>query len=116
MLEYDGLEARLAAGDVLVATREGGDGGDGDEGQDTARVLGALVLEPRERGAHVAAVAVRRRLRDRGVGTALVERAAEREGRLSADFDERVRPFYDSLGFSVRAREDGRFRGVWTAE
>ncbi|WP_254766258.1 GNAT family N-acetyltransferase [Salinilacihabitans rarus] len=101
MLEPGDVEARIAAGDVLVAVV-------GD------RHLGALVLDPRERdrGAHVAAVAVRRRRRNRGVGTALVERALERERRLTARFDEDVRPFYESLGFSIEPIDDRRYRGV----
>lgn len=101
MLEPGDVEARVAAGDVLVAV-------DGD------RHLGAVVLDRRgsDRGAHVAAVAVRRRRRNRGVGTALIERALERERRLTARFDERVRPFYESLGFSIEPIDDRRYRGV----
>lgn len=102
VLRTGDVEARIESDDVLVAVESGGD----DE-----RVLGALVLEPRERGAHVVAVAVRRRRRDRGVGTALVEAALEREGRLTARFDERVRPFYDSLGFDVEPIADARYEG-----
>lgn len=98
VLETGDVEGRIDAGDVLVAV--------GDD-----RVLGALVLEPRERGARVAAVAVRRRRRGRGIGTALVERALEREGTLTAAFDERVAPFYESLGFSLEPIGDGRYRG-----
>ena len=99
LLEVEGVDARLEAGDVLVAV------------DDRARVHGAIVLEPDDRGAHVAAIAVRRRRRDRGIGTALVESALEREGRLTARFDERVRPFYESLAFSIEPSDDGRYRG-----
>jgi GNAT superfamily N-acetyltransferase len=98
MLATDGLAERLAAGDVLVAVERS--------------VHGALVVAPpaaappwaHEAGtdAHVAAVAVRRSRRGRGVGTALVERAGER-GRLTAGFDPDLRPFYDSCGFSVQS-------------
>lgn len=109
VLATDDLQARVAAGDVLVATEE-------------ARVLGALVVEPpaaapawvRERGAdaHVAAVAVRRRRRGQGLGSALVEAAADR-GRLAAAFDPELRGFYERLDFRVVARgEDGRLRGL----
>ena len=72
------------------------------------RVLGALVLD----GERVVAVAVRRSRRGQGVGTALVEAAAARRERLVAEFDERVRPFYGSLGFEVTPLGDGRLRGV----
>ena len=86
----------LARGDVLVATADG-------------RVLGTAVLD----GGELVAVAVRRRRRDQGIGTALVEAAADRRDRLVAGFDDRVRPFYESLGFDVEpAAEPGRFRGT----
>ncbi|AXR79813.1 GNAT family N-acetyltransferase [Natrarchaeobaculum sulfurireducens] len=129
MLEPGAVEPRIDAGDVLVAGDRRGEsttadraesGGDssipGKPSHDRERRLGALVLEPRERNAHVAAVAVRRRHRGRGIGTALVERALEREGRLTATFDDRVRPFYDALGFRVQSLDDGRYRGVATAD
>jgi GNAT superfamily N-acetyltransferase len=77
------------------------------------RVLGALVLD----GEEIAAVAVRRSRRGQGIGTALVGAAAERRERIVAEFRERERPFYESLGFEVEpAEEDGRFRGVVTPE
>lgn len=101
MLEPGDVAARIEAGDVLAAVDEDGE-----------RVLGAIVLEPRERGAHVAAIAVRRRRRDRGIGTALVEAALERAGRLTARFDEGVVPFYESLEFAIEPVDDRRFRGV----
>jgi GNAT superfamily N-acetyltransferase len=78
------------------------------------RIVGALVLDvptrrataprPEERAPdtrHVEAVAVHRRHRSKGVGTALVEAAAERSDYLTATFREDVRPFYESLGFDV---------------
>jgi GNAT superfamily N-acetyltransferase len=68
------------------------------------RPLGALVAIPRREGAHIEAIAVRRRRRDQGVGTALVETAATRWGRLTATFDPPVRDFYDSLSFDVESR------------
>lgn len=109
MLEIGDVDARIDADDVFVATgvREH------PRESDAERILGALVCEPREheRGAHVSAVAVRRRQRARGVGTALVERALEREGALTARFDESVRPFYDSLGFSITRIDDRRYEG-----
>jgi GNAT superfamily N-acetyltransferase len=73
------------------------------------QVLGALVLD----GSHIEAVAVRRRRRGQGIGTALIEAAADRRERLTAEFDVAVRPFYESLGFAVESLDEpGRCRGV----
>lgn len=73
------------------------------------RVLGALVLD----GDRIRAVAVRRNRRDQGIGTRLVEAAAECRDRLVAECDERVRPFWASLGFVIESTDDpGRFVGV----
>jgi GNAT superfamily N-acetyltransferase len=72
------------------------------------RVLGALALLD----GTVEAVAVRRRRRGGGVGTALVEAANEHEPRLRAEFDGDVRPFYERLGFDVRPVGPDRYRGV----
>lgn len=90
------------SGDVLVAV-------------ESARVLGALVLDPDGPtcGARVVAVAVRRRRRGQGIGTSLVGAAADRHGSLAAGFAARVRPFWSSLGFEVEpADEPGRFVGT----
>lgn len=116
MLEFAALEERIDAEDVLVATDGAG------------RVRGAIVLEPEvsavvtegiastagddPRGAHVDAIAVRRRHRGRGIGSALVERALHREGRLTAHFDDGVRPFYEALGFEIVSLDDDRYAGV----
>jgi len=102
-LRTDGVEQAVAAGDVLVAVADGGTGDAADD-----RILGALVLE----GEEIRAVAVRRRRRDSGIGTALVEAAAARCDRLVARFDRGVCPFWESVGFAVTATGDGRFRGV----
>lgn len=110
MLEPGDVETRIGDRDVLVA----GDRRGGPDGTDE-RLLGALVLEPRERGAHVAAVGVRRRHRGRGIGRRLVERALERERRLTACFDEGVDPFYERLGFEIEPIGEGRRRGVVVA-
>jgi len=76
---------------------------------DRERVLGALVRS----GDHIDAVAVRRRRRGQGIGTALVEAAAEGRDRLTATFDADLRQFYEGLGFEVRpAGEPERLRGV----
>ena len=99
LLEATAAEVRtaLAAGDCLVAA-------------DSGRVVGALVLD----GDYVDSVAVSPSRRGRGIGTTLVRDALARRGRLVADFDERVRPFYESLGFDIDD-EDDRLRGVRVA-
>lgn len=84
---------RLARSSTLVAVNGG-------------RILGALVLS----GCEIDAVAVRPGRRGQGVGTALIEAAADRRPSLSAGFDPSVRPFYVSAGFDVRCSE-GRCRG-----
>lgn len=114
MLEPGDVEGRIAADDVFVAgDRRGGSTGTSDAGG-SERVLGTAVLEPHndERGAHVSAIGVRRRHQNKGIGRALVERALEREGRLTARFDDGVRPFYESLDFSIEPIDDQRHRGV----
>lgn len=101
LLAVDGVEERIAADDVLVATAEG-------------TAVGTVVLEPGDSNDRVAGIAVRRRRRDQGIGSALIEAAARRRGRLTARFDEDVVPFYESLGFDVQsADEPGRYRGVF---
>ena len=95
-VDVDELRERIAGGDVLVAGEEG-------------RVLGTVILD----GNRIAAVAVRRGRRDQGVGTALVEAASRRRDRLVAEFDARVRPFWESLGFDIEpVEEPDRYRGV----
>jgi GNAT superfamily N-acetyltransferase len=108
MLATPELGDRIPAGDVLVA-------------EDGGPILGAVVVVPpgrapewaRERGtdAHVAAVAVRRRRRGQGIGSALVDAVAE-SGRVTAAFDPDHRPFYEGLGFAVERGPDGRLRGI----
>lgn len=93
------VRERLESGDCLVA-------------ETTGRIVGALVLD----GDYVEAVAVSPSRRGRGVGTTLVEAALDRQGRLVAEFDAGVSPFYDSLEFAIEPVADGdrtdRFRGV----
>jgi len=97
--DVDEVRAAIARGDVLVA----------DEG---GRILGACLLD----GAEIRAIAVRRQRRGQGIGTMLVDAAAERRDRLVAEFDERVRPFWESLGFTIEPlggseRYRGRYDG-----
>ncbi|SEK93717.1 GNAT family N-acetyltransferase [Haloferax larsenii] len=88
------IREALTAGDCLVA-------------DDSGRVVGALVLD----GDYVDSVAVSPSRRGRGIGTTLVRDALARRGRLVADFDEGVRPFYESLGFDIDEGDD-QLRGV----
>ncbi len=91
------VRERIADDAVLVAVA-----GDGE------RVLGALVLS----GHRIDAVAVRRRRRGQGIGSALVEAAGERRDRLTAEFDADLRPFYEGLGFTVEPTDEpGRLWG-----
>ncbi|OLZ42396.1 GCN5 family acetyltransferase [Natrinema saccharevitans] len=112
MLEPGDVEARIEDGDVLVAGDRRGGSADGAAGTD--RILGTVVLEPLpdERGAHVASIGVRRRHRGRGIGSTLIDRALKRERRLTARFDDGVRPFYERLGFAIEAIDGRRHRGV----
>lgn len=105
MLETDAAElrTRIDAGDVFVAEADG-------------RVLGTAVLEPGEDGAHLESIAVRRARRGQGIGSALVGRARERHGTLTAECDPDLRPFYESLGFELEPAEDGRLRGTTESE
>jgi|APHM01.1.fsa_nt_gi Acetyltransferase (GNAT) family. len=61
----------------------------------------------------ITAIAVRRRRRDREIGRALIETAAERVAPrpLTAGFDEGVRPFYDACGFEIDPHND-RYWGI----
>lgn len=95
LLEIDPEDVRGAveAGDVLVCVEDGA-------------VRGALVLD----GGRIESVAVRRIHRGRGLGSALVWAAADREGELTAEFDPRVREFYEALGFEIRCGERCRGR------
>lgn len=80
------------------------DAADADDGGDTRPV-------------RITAIAVQRRLRDRGLGRRLVTAAAERAAPrpLTARFDERVRSFYRACGFDIEPR-DGRLWGIrWPA-
>lgn len=92
-IEPEDVREAIEAGDVLVAV-------EGDA------VRGALVLD----GKRIESVAVRRRVRGQGIGSALVRAAADRSGTLTAEFDPEVREFYEALGFEIRCRERCRGR------
>lgn len=66
------------------------------------RVVGVVVLVENE----IVALAVRRRRRGQGIGTTLVQESAKSRDVLTAEFDERVRPFWGSLGFTITPIED----------
>jgi len=105
----DGAVLSIAVATVRAGIEDGGTlvAVSGDDSAD-GRVLGALVLD----GSHIDAVAVRRRRRGQGIGTALVEAALDRRDRVTAEFDAGIRPFYDALGFDIEPlAEPDRFRG-----
>ena len=88
-----------------------------DDRPAVATVLDAAMLETDDLAARIdagdvfVAVAVRRRRRGQGIGTALVEAALDR-GRVTAAFDADLCDFYSALGFTVEPSGGGRFRGV----
>lgn len=92
------VEEHLETDHVLVSESESG------------TVVGALVAVPRPSGAHVEGIAVRPRRRGQGVGSALLEAAAARWDRVTADFEPRLGEFYRSNGFLVTSTGD-RYRG-----
>jgi GNAT superfamily N-acetyltransferase len=113
------LKEHLDDGNVLVAiapdTRESETqfghrqhSGHGNARDRDDRILGVLVLDGKE----VIALAVRRRRRGQGIGAKLVATTREQRGELVAEFDERVRPFWESVGCTVDdIDESGRYRG-----
>ena len=100
MLETDGFEAALADGRVLVAVADG-------------RVLGAILYTTPHAGehAHIVAIAVRPGRRGQGIGSKLVAALATDGTEITAEFESAVRPFYESLGFSIDSRGDGLLWG-----
>ncbi|WP_136717599.1 GNAT family N-acetyltransferase [Halorientalis salina] len=94
--DVDTVREAIDRGDVLLAVRED-------------RILGACLL----RGEEIEAIAVRQKRRDQGIATVLVEAAADDRDRLVAEFDRRVRPFWNSLGFDIEPLGGGdRYRAV----
>jgi len=88
----------VATGRTVVAVEDG-------------RLLGAAVCVPADSGVRIDAIAVRKRRQAQGIGTALVEAILEDHERVVAEFDEGVRPFYESLEFQIEPTSDGRYRG-----
>jgi len=130
-----GTEDRERVGGAGTGRSEdGADTAAGDDGTDTAasdetdapedRVVGVCVLArvdgtdaagkcSRVRDAddptptEIEQIAVHRSRRGRGIGSRLVDAAAERaDGALVARFHEQVRPFYDALGFEIVEGEE----------
>ncbi|XVH30240.1 GNAT family N-acetyltransferase [Haloferacaceae archaeon DSL9] len=110
------VRERLDDGDVLIAVDDETPVGVAvfERPSTSSPTASSTVDADPDATAHLAAIAVRRSRRGRGIGTALVAAGADRYGRLTADCDDRVRPFYESLGFDLE-RDDGRLRGVLTA-
>lgn len=104
LLECPDLQGRLADGTVLLARTD-------------RTVVGAIVLDPAGPedptppdpwpvGSYVEAIAVRRKHRNRGIGTAILRAARRRWAPLIADFDERVQPFYELAAAECRQTKD----------
>lgn len=114
LLDVDGLQQRLADGSVLVATLD-----DGTMDRTSPSVVGAVVVATEgadDRSAptdwpacpHVRSIAVRRKHRRRGIGTALLRAATDRWSPLVADFDADARSFYVAFGAECAQAADGR--------
>nr|WP_276261663.1 GNAT family N-acetyltransferase [Haloglomus sp. DT116] len=94
-LEVDREAVMAGEREVLVAVTDG-------------RVLGALVLD----GERIEAVAVRPGRQGQGIGSGLVAAAAAHRERLVAEFDAKLRHFYENLGFDAETEGEQRCRGV----
>ncbi len=107
------LPARLAAGDVWVVRRQG-----------AASLLGVAVMSTPARGpswtcptgGFVHAIAVRRRVRARGLGTALIRRVLEAYTLVTVTFATPVRPFWQQLGFVSTPTGPDRWWGYQLAD
>lgn len=95
------IQTQTAADNVLIAV-------------DADRIIGTCVLVPREGdlGAHIEALAVRRRRQGQGIGSALVRAASNRYETLTADFSPHLRDFYEALDFTVIKAGENRYRGI----
>lgn len=106
VLDPDGPPGASADADGGDPTEPSGANGDAD-GDDRVP-SDAIDVED---ATYVTAVAVLRGRRGRGIGSALAEAALDCEGRLVADFDPSVRPFYETLEFAI-VETDGRCWGL----
>jgi ribosomal protein S18 acetylase RimI-like enzyme len=110
------LAPRIDRGEVLVAVDR--------------NVVGAVLFAttdgietPDHSTVHVEAIAVRPGRRDQGIGRQLIEQLASDAERVTAEYPNDVRPFYEACGFEIESVEsdlegdiDDRLRGVRTAE
>lgn len=101
-IERATVQTRIDTEDVYVAVRSS-----------TDRVLGVIVVDTtHDARSRIEAIAVRSTVRDRDIGTALIERIDDGSTPIVAEFDASARPFYRSLGFAITSIDDGdRFRG-----
>lgn len=102
------VEDGIGDGRVLVAVAED-------------RVLGVVVFEETTRddgggGGRILGIGVRRRRRGQGIGRALVAGVVDRVDRVSARFDDRARPFYEALGFTIQQVGEDHYRGWWAPD
>ena len=105
-IESDSLRECISAESVFVAkaTRNGT-----TESEVAGPILGALVLD----GETITAIAVRPGRRGQGIGSALVTEAKTCRECLIAEFDPTVRPFWESVGFTVSGQSGSeRLRGI----
>ena len=89
------LPTRLVAGDVLLATQR-------------KHPQGTLVATRDPQETHIVAVAVRRRRRGHGIGSALVEEAATRWAPLRATCAAAVVAFWRANGFQLTGVDGDR--------
>ncbi|WP_138007627.1 GNAT family N-acetyltransferase [Halalkalirubrum salinum] len=87
-VDFDTLRDAIAHGAVFVAVR-------------AERVVGAVSLDLDRDPAHVEAIAVHPSHRRDGIGSQLLAHAASRDGAITAAFDSELRPFYESIGFTI---------------
>lgn len=91
-VDFTNLRDAIAHGAVFVAIR-------------ADRVVGAVYLDSDRNPAHVEAIAVHPSHRHEGIGSQLLVHAASREGAITAAFDSELRPFYESIGFTIEPLE-----------
>ena len=91
-VDFETLRDAIANGAVFVAIR-------------ADRVVGAVSLDLDRDPAHVKAIAVLPSHRRDGIASQLLARAASRDGAITAAFDSELRPFYESIGFTIESLE-----------